>query len=178
MTRRIVLLTAFALSISGLAMANSVSFTTTGTLSNPSLFPLTFTGSSVANFVGGNIAFGMFKVAACAVAVCKGTETFSLKIAETAPMSVTDVLVGTITGEVHKNGFTSLTITFPTNSVTIGSAVYTIPFMHSINFSFTTLNGNVTFPSGVPEPSTVFLLGMSSLGLMGLVTVSRKMISQ
>jgi len=178
MLRRVVVLVAFALSIPSLALANSVSFTTTGTLSNPTLFPLTFTGNSVANFVGGNIAFGMFNVTACAVAVCKGTETFSLTIAETAPMSVTDVLVGTISGKVFKNGFTSLTISFPTNSVTIGSAVYTIPFMHSINFSFTTLNGSVTFPSGVPEPSAVFLLGMSSLGLMGLVTVSRKMINQ
>ena len=178
MMRRIILLVAFALSIPGLAMANTVSFMTTGTLSNPSLFPLTFTDNSVANFVGGDIAFGIFNVNACAVAKCSGSETFTLQISQTSPTSGAADLVGTISGFVLSNGFTSLTIKFPTNTVTIGSAVYTIPFMHSINFSITTLNGNVTFPSSVPEPSAVFLLGISALGLMGLVTVSRRMINQ
>jgi PEP-CTERM motif len=176
MIKKFVLLVAFAVLVPCLAMAGTVSFSTTGTLSNPSLFPLTFTGNSV-TFTGGNIAFGMFNVSDCPVAECKGTETFTLKISETSPMTATADLVGTITGEVFKDGFTSLTITFMTNTVTIGSTTYSIPFMHSINFSFTTLNGTVTFPHDVPEPSAGFLLGMGALGLMGLATVSRKVIS-
>jgi hypothetical protein len=177
MIRRVVLLGAFAVVVSSLAMAGTVSFSTSGTLSDPSLFPLTFTGNSVTNFVGGNLAFGMFNVSACAVTKCSGTETFTLQISETAPVSATADLVGTITGKVLKDGFTQLTISFASNTVTIGSTVYTIPFMHSINFSFTTLNGVVTFPSsGVPEPSAGFLLGIGALGLVGLATVSRKMI--
>jgi hypothetical protein len=179
MIRRIVLLGAFAVLVSCLAVAGTVSFSTSGNFSSPSLFPITFTGNSVTNFVGGNLAFGMFNVSACAVAKCSGTETFTLQIAETSPMSVTADLVGTITGKVLKDGFTQLTISFASNTITIGSTVYTIPFMHSINFSFTTLNGLVTFPGSgtVPEPSAGFLLGIGALGLVGLATVSRKMIN-
>ena len=178
MIRRIVLLVSFALSIPGLALANSVSFTTTGTLSNPTLFPLTFTGNSVANFVGGNIAFGMFDVTACPVAKCSGTETFTLAITETSPISQTVDLVGTITGSVLHNGHTSLSITFSPSTVMIGGTAYGFPVpTHSINFSFTTLNGTVSFPTVTPEPTAGFLLGMGAFGLMGLATVSRKMIS-
>jgi hypothetical protein len=58
----------------------------------------------------------------------------------------------------------------------IGGTEYGFPVpTHSINFSFTTLNGTVSFPT--PEPTAGFLLGMGALGLMGLATVSRKMIS-
>jgi hypothetical protein len=177
MVRRIVLLVAFAVLVPGLALAGGVSFTTSGTLSNPSLFPLTFTGTSATNFVGGNLAFGLFDVAACGVAVCKGTETFTLTIAETSPVSGMADLVGTISGFVLKDGRTDLSISFSTATITIGSTVYTIPFMHSINFSFTTLNGSVNPSSTVPEPTAEFLLGMGALGLMGLATVSRKTIS-
>jgi hypothetical protein len=177
MIRRVVVLVAFALLVPCLAMANTVSFSTTGTFSNPSLFPITFTGNSLTNFVGGNIAFGMFNVSACAVAKCSGTETFTLAITETSPVSATVDLTGTITGSVLKDGHTSLTITFSPSTIMIGGTMYTIPFMHSINFSFTTLNGAVSFPT-VPEPSAGFLLGMGALGLMGLAAVSRnKMVS-
>jgi hypothetical protein len=177
MTRRVVLLAAFALLVPCLTMASSVSFTTSDTFSNPGLFPITFTGNMLTNFVGGNIAFGMFDVSACPVAKCMGTETFTLTITETSPISATMDLVGTITGTVLHNGHTSLTITFSPSSVMIGGTEYGFPVpTHSINFSFTTLNGTVSFPSNVPEPSARFLLEMGALGLMGLATVSRKMI--
>ena len=177
MTRRIVLLAAFALLVPCLAMANTVSFSTSDTFSNPGLFPITFMGNSLTNFVGGDIAFGMFDVTACPVAKCSGTETFTLAITETSPVSATMDLVGTITGTVLHNGHTSLTITFSPASVMIGSTLYSFPVpTHSINFSFTTLNGNVSFPTATPEPTAGFLLRMGALGLMGLATVSRKMI--
>ena len=182
MTRKIVLLAAFALLIPGLAMAGNISFSTTGTFSssgtsNSSLFPITFTPASVTNFVGGDLSFGLFTVSACAAAKCSGTETFTLAITETSPVSATMDLVGTITGTVLHNGHTSLTITFSPASVMIGSTLYSFPVpTHSINFSFTTLNGNVSFPTATPEPTAGFLLRMGALGLMGLATVSRKMI--
>jgi len=180
MTRKIVLLAAFALLIPGLAMAGNISFSTTGTFSSSgtstsSLFPMTFTPTSVTNFVGGDLSFGLFTVTPCAAATCSGSETFDLKISQTSPSGGTADLVGTISGMVRHNGFTDLTISFTSNTMMIGGILYKIPFMHSINFSFTTLNGAVG-PTGVPEPSAKFLLGMGALGLMGLTTVSRKMI--
>ena len=178
MTRRVVLLAAFALLVPCLAMASSVSFSTSDTFSNPSLFPITFTGNSLTNFVGGDIAFGMFNVSACAKASCSGTETFTLAITETSPVSATADLVGTITGTVLHNGHTTLSIVFSPAMVMIGTTLYSFPVpSHSINFSFTTLNGFVSFPGSMPEPTAGFLLGMGALGLMGLATVSRKMIS-
>jgi hypothetical protein len=176
MTRRIVLLVAFAVLVPCLAMAGNISFSTSGTFSNPSLFPITFTPISVSNFVGGNLAFGMFDVSACAAAKCSGTETFTLKVSETSPVSGTADLVGTISGVVLSNGFTDLTLTFTSDKMTIGKTLYEIPFMHSINFSFTTLNGAVGPNGTIPEPSAGFLLGIGTLGLVGLATVARKMI--
>jgi hypothetical protein len=176
MIRRIAMLVAFAALLPCLALAGGVSFSTSGALSNPSLFPITFSGTSATNFVGGNLAFGLFDVSACPVSRCKGSETFTLTVTQTSPVSGMADLVGTISGEVLKNGFTDLTLTFTADKMTIGSNVYNIPFMHSINFSFTTLNGSVTVPGEMPEPSAGFLLGIGALGLMGLATVSRKMI--
>jgi len=176
MTRRIVLLAAFALLIPCLAMAGDISFSTTGTFSNPSLFPITFTPVSVTNFVGGNLSFGLFTVSACPAAKCSGSETFTLQISQTSPTAGTADLVGTISGSVFHDGFTDLTISFASNTMLIGGTLYKIPFMHSINFQFTTLNGAVGPNGAMPEPSAKFLLGMGALGLMGMATLSRKMI--
>ena len=179
--RRIVLLVTFALLIPCLAMAGGVSYTTSGTFSNPNLFPVTFIGTSVTSFAGGNMPFGQFEVAAwslkdCHHHGCHGSETFTLQIAETLPVSATVDLVGKLFGHIKKDGHSHLTIMFSTATVTVGSTVYTIPFRDRINLGMTTLNGNAT-PGTVPEPSAKFLLGMAALGLMGLATLSRKMIS-
>lgn len=181
MTTRIVLLVAFALLIPCLAMAGGVSYTTSGTFSNPNLFPVTFIGTSVTSFAGGNVAFGQFEVGTwsinnCHHHGCHGSETFTLQIAETFPVSATVDLVGRLFGHVNKGGRTHLTIMFHTATVTVGSTVYAFPFRDRINLGMTTLNGIAT-PGTVPEPSAKFLLGMASLGLMGLATLSRKMIS-
>lgn len=181
MTRRIVLLVAFALLIPCLAMAGGVSYTTSGTFSNPNLFPIKFIGTSVTSFTGGNMPFGQFDVGAwslndCHHHGCHGSETFTLQITESSPVSATVDLVGRLFGHVNKNGHTHLTVMFYTAMVTVGSTVYTIPFRDRINLGMTTLNGNAA-PGAVPEPSARFLLGMAALGLMGLATLSRKMIS-
>jgi hypothetical protein len=182
MIRRIVLLLAFAVLIPCLAMAGGVSYTTSGTFSNPNLFPITFIGTSVTDFVGGNLSFGQFDLSRWSLDdchhrrnSCHGSETFTLQITETSPVSATVDLVGKIFGHVNRNGHADLTLMFTTATVTIGSTVYTIPFMHRINLGIRSLNGNVD-PSPVPEPSAQFLLGIGALGLVGLATVSRKMI--
>jgi hypothetical protein len=182
MTTRIVLLVAFAVLIPGLAMAGGVSYTTSGTFSNPNLFPITFIGTSVTNFEGGNLSFGQFDVGRWSLDdchhpgnSCRGSETFTLKITETSPVSATVDLVGKIFGHV-RNGHSDLTLMFRTATVTIGSTVYTVQFMHRIKLGMRFLNGNVD-PTPVPEPSAAFLLGIGALGLMGLATVSRKIIS-
>jgi len=177
MMRTIVLLAAFVLLIPCLAMAGGISFSTTGTFGNPSLFPITFVPTSVTNFVAGDLSFGLFSVSACSSAKCSGSETFTVQISQTSPTAGTADLVGTISGEVLHNGFTVLTLSFTSDLMSIGGTLYRIPFMHSINFSFTTLNGAVMPREGLPEPSAEFLLGMSTLGLMGLATLSRKMIN-
>jgi len=183
MTRRIVLLLAFAVLIPCVAMAGGVSYTTSGTFSNPNLFPITFIGTSVTDFVGGNLPFGQFDLSRWSLDDChhcrnswRGSEIFTLQITETSPVSATVDLVGKIFGHVNRNGRADLTLMFTTATVTIGSTVYTVPFMHRINLGMRSLNGNVD-PSALPEPSAKFLLGLGALGLMGLATVSRKMIS-
>jgi hypothetical protein len=174
MIRRVVLLVAFAALLPCLAMAGGVSYTTSGTFSNPNLLPITFIGTSITNFAGGDLSFGHFDVVGCSRRRCRGKETFTLQITEISPVSTTADLKGEIFGWVNKKGHSHLTIIFKTATVTIGSTVYNIS-LNRINLGIKTLNGSVT-PS-VPEPSAEFLLGMGALGLMGLVTLSRKMIN-
>jgi PEP-CTERM motif len=178
MIRRIVLAVAFAVLVPCLAMAGGVSFTTSGTFSNTTLFPISFTGTTVTNFSGSsNLSFGSFNVGKCPVSSCTGSETFTLTIAESSPISGTATLSGTISGTVLKGGNNNLVLNFTTATVTIGSTMYSIMFPHSLNFGSTTLNGKIGPGTSVPEPSAQFLLGMGALGLMGLTTVSRKRIN-
>jgi hypothetical protein len=176
MLKRVVLGVAFSILLPGLAMAGGVSYTTSGTFSDPSLFPITFTGTSVTNFVGGDPSFGLFDVGDCSKKHCRGSETFTLKIDETSPVSATADLVGRISGRVSKNGHSDLTITFTTATVTIGSTVYTIPFRHRMKLGMGNLRGSVV-STPMPEPSAGFLLGLGALGLMGLAAASGKMLS-
>jgi PEP-CTERM motif len=175
MIRRIVLLVAFAVLLPCLAMAGGVSYTTSGTFSKPNLFPITFIGTSVTNFMGGNLSFGQFDLGRCSRRNCHGSETFTLQITETSPVSATVDLAGEIFGRVGKNHHSHLTIIFETATIDIGSTVYTVSFMNRMNFGIMTLNGNVA-RTAVPEPTTEFLLGMGGLGLIGLATVSRNRI--
>jgi hypothetical protein len=178
MMKRMVLAVAFAVLVPCLAMAGGVSFTTSGSFSNPTLFPITFTGTTVTNFSGSsNLSFGSFGVGKCPMASCTGSETFTLTIAQTSPVPGTATLSGTISGTVLKGGNNNLVLSFTSATVTIGSTMYSIMFPHSLNFGTTTLNGKIGPGASVPEPSAELLLGMGALGLMGLVTVSRKRIS-
>jgi hypothetical protein len=162
---------AFLLS-STLAFAGDISFSTSDSFSHPGLFPITFTGTSTTNFVGGDFGFGVFSVTACPHASCAGSETFTLTISQTSPGAGVIDLVGTISGTVLPNGFTDLTLLFSSAGVIINGIQYKIPLEESLNFGFTTLNGSVG-PSAVPEPSALALLGMGALALAGAYALSR-----
>jgi hypothetical protein len=178
MTRKMVLLAAFACLLPCLAMAGSVSFTTTGAFSDPGLFPITFTGQSYTNVSASpanNLLFGTFSLGACPTK-CNGSETFTLTIDQTSPTSGTGPLIGTLSGKVTKVG-TNLSLTFTTATMTIGTDTYSIPFpSETINFKArTTLNGSAFSP--VAEPNARLLLSLGTLGLMAATLVSRKLIN-
>lgn len=184
MIRRMVLFAAFAYIVPCLATAGTVSFTTTGTFSNPGLFPITFTGESYTNVnadppLGNNLLFGTFTLSPTFTPItCKTTasETFTLHIDQTSPSPGSGNLDATLSGTVTKKG-SHLTLTFVAASLTIGKISYSIPFpSETINFkTTTTLNGTVLNP--VAEPSARLLLGLGALSLMGLTLAQRKMIN-
>ena len=149
------------------AFAGNISFSTSDSFSNPSLFPITFTGTSTSNFVGGDFGFGVFNVTSCPHASCSGSETFTLKISQTSPGAGTSELVGTISGTVLQNGFTDLTLLLSSGIMIIDGIKYNIPLDESLNFGFTTLNGTVG-PTSIPEPSAALMLGMGLITFAGL----------
>jgi hypothetical protein len=183
MTRKAVLLAAFALLLPALAMAGSVSFSTTGTF-GPGTLPVSFMGTSYTNVdasgLGTNLSFGTFSVGKCNNnPSCLGTEKFTLHIVQTAPTGGGGDLEAIITGFVtfHKKQST-YSISFTKALVTIGVVVYTIPLGETLNFgtNATTLNGHVLNPT-VPEPTASLLLGLGTMALMAFSMGWRKMIN-
>jgi hypothetical protein len=82
---------------------------------------------------------------------------------------------GSIAGNKPHNPFLNGSATF----VIAGSGITASTTITSATFSFGTTPGmNVSgTPTTVPEPSSSLLLGLGTLGLMGLATASRKLIS-
>jgi hypothetical protein len=183
MTKKVVLLAAFAFLLPALAMAGSVNFSTTGAF-GPGTLPVTFTGASYTNVdasgLGTNLSFGTFSVSKCTTfPACSTPEKFTLTIAQSAPSSGGGTLEAMITGFVMFNKKQSnYFIAFTKATVTIGAVIYTIPLGESLNFgkNQTSLNGHV-FTPGVPEPTANLLLGLGTIALMGFSMVSRKMIN-
>lgn len=178
MARRAVLLAAFAFLLPSLAMAGSVSFTTSGTFGAGNL-PITFTGASWllvdASSPGTNLSFGTFSVTTCLHSpTCSGPESFTLHIDQTSPTIGGGNLDATVTGVVKFNSNQGdYTISWTKATLTIGAVVYSIPFPEALNLGSTTLNGHVS----VPEPTANLLLGLGAVALMGFAMVSRKMIN-
>jgi hypothetical protein len=191
MTRKVVLLAAFAFLLPSLAMAGSVSFSTTGTFGNGTSTSGVFTGLSWVNAsythldagppVGTNVTFGAFHFTHCS-GTCTGSDTFTLHIDQTFPNSgggdLDALISGTVTASKGK-----LTFTFSKFTVTIGTVTYTVPAGTQFiaishpgqTFALTTVTGNVFNPVG--EPNARLLLGLGTVALMGLTLVSRKMLT-
>jgi hypothetical protein len=190
MTKRLVLLAATALLLPCLATAGTVSFSTTGTFGNGTstsgvFTGLSFVGASWTNLnagppLGNNISFGEFHFTKC-TGTCSGSDSFTLHIDQTAPTSGGGDLDATVSGSVTAS-HGSLFLTLTKATVSIGKVIYTFPIGESINvghpgkkFAQTSLNGNVLNP--VAEPNASLLLGLGTVGLMGLTLVSRKMLT-
>jgi hypothetical protein len=81
---------------------------------------------------------------------------------------------GSIAGNKPHNPFLNGSVTF----VITGAGITSSTTITSATFSFGTTPGmNVSGTPTVPEPSASLLLGLGILGLMGLATASRRMIS-
>ena len=188
MIKRMVLLAALVSLLPCLAMAGTLSWTTTGTfgstLTNTSgNYPLVFTGASCssppAGACDGFVQFGSFKLGSCATAKCNGGDTLTLHIEQFLPNSGGKDLEATLSGTVFKRGKSTLVIDFSKIVVSIGSVVYSLPAKHltlngtNVNGGVTTLQGNIS----VAEPNARLLLGLGTVGLMALTLVSRKMIT-
>jgi len=112
------------------------------------------------------------------------TGTLNLLVTSTTP---THLIIGPPgLGSIYSNADGSIAGNKPHNPFLNGSATFAITgpgitsstTITSATFSFGTTPGvNVNGVPRVPEPSAALLLGLGTLGLMGLATASRKLIS-
>jgi hypothetical protein len=158
-------LTACAFLLCGVATAGTITFSTTGAFGG-NLFPgLRFAG--VTESILGPptyVTLGEFSLTGCQKpGTCTGSETFTLTIAEAARTGAVDQ----ITGIVEKIAG-QVAIKFPSPKFTLGGQTYTLPpvlFLRSQGM--TPIAG-----TAVPEPTARLLLGLATLGLMGLTLAS------
>jgi hypothetical protein len=184
MTKRMVLLAGIALVLSQLAVAGTVTYTTTGTFSSSSsatsaLMPVTFLSTTQtittpdAAAVLGSFSLGTFAKCTKTKPFCTTTDDFSLKITQSGGQF--GKLTATVSGDVifnTKSGALSWVFNAPA-TVTINGVSYLGLPGNSV--AGLTVFGLVT--GNVPEPNARLLLGLGTFGLMGLTLVSRKMLT-
>ena len=182
MTKKLVLLAAIAMVFSQLAVAGTVTYTTSGTFtssgtSTSAAMPVTFIGTTqtvstpdvLANF--GSFSVGTF--AKCKKAACTSTDDFTLTFTQgKGSGSLTATVEGDVTFN-KKTGVVSWAFTPFGGTVTINGVTYKgYPGNSGVS---NTVFGEVT--GNVPEPNARLLLGLGTFGLMGLTLVSRKMLT-
>jgi hypothetical protein len=181
MTKKLVLLGAAALLLSQLAVAGTVTYTTSGTFSSSStstsaVMPVTFNGTTqtistptIAAILG---SFSIGTFGKCKKSLCTTTDDLTLTITQGTHFGN---LTATVEGDVTFNSKTGVV-----------SWVFTPPatvFIHGVTYkglpgnsdAGTTVFGIVT--GTVPEPNARLLLGLGTFGLMGLTLVSRKLLT-
>jgi hypothetical protein len=189
MTKNVFLLAAVAaaLLVPQFAVAGTVTYTTTGTFSSSGTntsgkMPVTFTGTTQTvttpdlNALLGSFSVGTF--GQCHHSLCTKSDHFTLHIAQSAPSPGSGNLTATVTGFVVFNQTTgTVQWTFDPlgTTVVINGVTYTgLPGVSTLS---TDVRGIITGGAAVPEPKAGLLLGLGSVGLMGLAFASRKMIN-
>jgi hypothetical protein len=173
----------------GVAKADAVSFSTTGSFNGGSntiqfgaganLTTITFTG--VNSTVNANpftfASLGEFQtiVTGAGATITPGT-TFTLMINQTVPSPGSGSLIGTLNGTITQNSSTGL-VTFSVTSAQINGVTYSLtnnplPLVPpSTNNGVTSVQAQIT---SVPEPATMFLLGTGLAGVAAKVRKRRK----
>jgi hypothetical protein len=182
MTKNTLLLAAaVALLVPQLAVAGSVTYTTSGKFSSSgsatsSILPVTFnpTSQTIAT-PDATALFGTFslgKFAKCKKGhVCTTSDDLTLKISQSGGGSGN--LSATVTGIVAFNSSTgALTWTFSSATVTINGVTY-VGYPGNSGAGLKIL-GLVSGTPSVPEPNAQLLLGLGTMGLMGIAFLSRK----
>jgi hypothetical protein len=189
MAKRLILLAAVAFLIPQLAVAATVTYSTTGVFSSSgtsasSTMPLTFTGAPITTVTTpalgsliGTLAIGSFP--SCPTIVCTSSDTLTITISQTVPSVGTGTVTASVSGVVtfhQTHGTVSWSFVPVTNGIAnIGGVIY-VANPGSTTTSTGTITADIFGPIFVPEPNAMLLLGLGTLGLMGLAMVSRKMI--
>ncbi len=183
---KVTLLIASFVGLASFAFAAPVTYKTTSVTTSAGLFTAVYKGvsSATVNPPAFAAAFGTLKVTCPAPCTGSATTNFTITITQSAPGSGSGNSKATLTGTFSmKNGTVSIAFTGPVvihaGGVTTiytplsNGGLCTAPCNFSLKVQITQFPGTVF----VPEPSAELLLGLGSLGLMGLATLSRKMIS-
>jgi hypothetical protein len=185
MTKKLLMLAAATFLLSSLALAVTVDYSTTGVFSSTGTgssgtLPVTFTGvsSTSVTTTDPTASLGSFTITTpkkCMTSVCQYTDTLTITITQTAPNSGTGTLKATVTGTfVVKIDEGVVTWSFTGLGFTdIDGILYIGEDSNSSNGSTGSVTGEITT---APEPNAKLLLGLGSFAMMGLATISRKMI--
>ena len=180
MTKNVLLLAAVTLLVPSLAVAGTVTYTTTGTFtssgtSTSALMAVTFTGTTQTvntpelSAVLGSFTHGSFDKCK-SKGFCTTTDKFTLTITQGPGKGNLDATVTGLVAFNSKSG--QITWVFDTLSVNINGVTY-------VGYPGNTAAGPTVYggvSGSVPEPNAQLLLGLGSVGLMGLAFASRKMI--
>lgn len=186
--KKMVFVAAMLLLLPSIAFATAVTYSTSGSVS---VSFVTYKGLTNKHIPAPKIPdatapFGTLKIK-CKSSSCPATgATLTVTIHQTLPSpGGTGTVTATLSGVFSKKAGGTLMVTWTSPPVTINSG--------GVATTYTPLPASITCSSGTcslkllvsitqkklvtPEPTAQLLLGLGMLGLMGLATVSRKMIS-
>lgn len=182
---KMTLLLALFVALSSFAFAVPVTYSTNSVTVSAGLFTAKYTGVTNVTATPPVIAnFGTLKITCPSPCTGSATTNFTITITQSNPGSGSGNVKATISG--------TFTLSHGTVSVAFGNPVFihagavttmytplsnggpcTAPCTFHLQVLITQVPGTVF----LPEPSAALLLGLGGFGLMGLATLSRKMIS-